>query len=194
LVRIHEFDWHITSTKRILETLSQVLDHVDEQLKSSTEEWQLDSAIELAENTLGLAFVCVQVYVTGTIGMLSRLTRPTSPIIKDHSLRAFGVRLANSDVTDIQLCDSMANYYKHHDEWTPSKHKGKEGKTITILRAAGIDETDPYPCVQAGELLFPSEEPKYFERLIEMATGWRQRQLSSLSPSPAPKEPSDRGA
>ena len=182
---IAEFDWYISSTQRILKTLAELLNEVDPELGAATEQYQIDDAIDRAENVLGLAFVVAQVYITGTIAMLNRMSRLQTPINKFESLAAFGAPLEGRATTDVQLADAIANFYKHHDEWHDMNKPGPHARTIKTLEGAGIDITDPYPCVQAGEILFPSTTPEYLARLLTMLTRWRERQIDATRKSPA---------
>jgi hypothetical protein len=192
--KLHEFDWLLSSTHRILKALSEILHDIDRELHTAEEEYEKDDAIELAENTLGLAFVVAQVYITGTIANLNRMASPPRRITKEESISQFGVPLKDRGVTDLQFCDAMANYYKHHDEWHALSKEGRHTKTVSVLHAAGIDEQGPHPCVQAGELIFLSPGPYYLDRLMEMLSQWRHRQIAALTEPPEDNTADHRGA
>ncbi len=184
----HEFDWHISSTRRILITLAEVLTDIDLELDAAQEQHQIDDALDMAENVLGLAFVAAQAYITGTIGMWTRMPQLAQSVNKHDSVKSFGEPLSGSPVTDIQLVDAAANYYKHHDEWHDYAKPGPHTRTVRILQEAGIDITDPYPCVQTGEILFSPSSPEYLGRLLLMLTRWRERQIAAIGKSSSKAE------
>ena len=178
-------DWHLSSTRRILNTLAEILNDIDFELQTAEQQYQIDDAIDQAENVLGLAFVAAQVYITSTIGKLARTHTHASPINKHESVKEFGEPIKGSKVTDVQLADAAANYYKHHDERDDITKPDRHTRTLKVLHDAGVDTSEPYPCVQVGELLFPPPSPQYLQTLLHMLTRWRERQVAAIgNPSP----------
>ena len=86
-----------------------------------------DEELEMIENLLGVAFVTCQVYITSVVSMVNkaRAKKSTNSQCQSFSKKKEILRYENSPVktfdgtavTQIQLIDTMANYYKHRDEW-----------------------------------------------------------------------------
>jgi len=85
-----------------------------------------DEELEVIENLLGVAFVTCQVYITSVVSMVNKKAeKSTNSQCRSLSKKKEILRYKNSsvktidgtDVTQIQLIDTMANYYKHRDEW-----------------------------------------------------------------------------
>jgi hypothetical protein len=115
-VNFHEVDWRFSSTKRIFQALSDGLKDVERDFSEAQEEFEIDDALEHTEGLLGIAFVTAQTYIAGTVSDAYKLMGSGSKPTKERLLKDCGDRLAGSAVTRMELCDAIANYFKHHDE------------------------------------------------------------------------------
>ena len=134
-----EFDWRLSSTKRIFQALSEALKDVERGFVEAQEDFEIDDALEHTESLLGIAFVTAQTYIAGMVSDANALIGPDSKVTKERLLKDYSDRVPESTVTKMELCDALANYFKHHDEWNGWSVTGRNQKTISILRAAGID-------------------------------------------------------
>src|SRR2546421_13036673 len=76
--------------------------------------WQL----EHAESIFGVAFVAAQAYILGTVEDINHIRegKGMARLKKINYYFDDPVTLSNG-ASRILLINSMANYYKHHDEW-----------------------------------------------------------------------------
>jgi hypothetical protein len=175
-LNIYEIDWRFSSTSRIFQALSDGLENVArdfrEAQESSEEFYDVDEAVEHVESLLGIAFVTAQTYIAGTVSDASKITRSTFK--KDQLLKDFSDRLSGSEVTKLELCDSIANYFKHHDEWTSTSATNRNQKTVFVLRAAGIQEDDTSPCRKAADILWSNNDGSDLKPLLLLISNWRK--------------------
>jgi hypothetical protein len=171
LMIFSEIDWRLSSTRGIFQALSYSLKEVAQLLKDAQEDYQINYCFDQTENLLGIAFVRGQTYITGTVSDVNEIVGTKTN--KNQLLKRFSDRLENSEVTKIELCDAIANYFKHHDEWESWSPTERNRKTISILVATGIKETDEYPCDKAASLLW-SNSDEDLEPLLELLTKWRE--------------------
>ena len=171
-MNIHEIDWRYSSIKEILNAISSALveikDHVED----------VDEASEESESFLGVAFVAAQTYITRTVADAQRLANAASDAEKKDLLKDYSDVLSGTGVTEMQLCDSIANYFKHHDEWldwTPNSKK----KAIYALNGVGITEMTTYPCQEAAKIMwgFGSSD---LEPLLSMLSEWRKKVVAGF--------------
>jgi hypothetical protein len=142
-----EIDWRKSSVRQILFALSQGLNANAQQFEDGGD---VDDALEYEDDLCGIAFVTAQAYITGVVADANALRGTRSPIRKHELLKSANPIVADTTLTRMQLCDTMANYYKHRDEWVdwaaPAAHH-----TTDLLRMAGFTEDDKH--------LWP---PRYF--------------------------------
>jgi len=168
-----EIDWRISPTRGIFRALSSGLKEVKQLLADAQEDYQINYCFEQTENILGIAFVTAQTYITGTLSDVNDIANNGKKVNKDQLLKGYSDKLENSDMTKIELCDAIANYFKHHDEWANWSPTERNRKTISVLIAAGIKETDEYPCDKAASLLW-SNNDEDLEPLLDLLTKWRE--------------------
>ncbi len=178
-MKIYKIDWRYNSIRSILDTLSDEL--IDVVSKIDPDE--PDSNLELSNSLMGIAFITAQVYIAGTAADVNKLINP-STVKKVNLFKDFSVHIPDSEITEIELCNTMANYFKHHDEWSFVWSQTKpERPTIKVLRAVGIDQNDNYPCIKAGDMLFSntSSPPSfYLPSLFSMIVEWRKKVMDGL--------------
>ena len=75
----------------------------------------------------------------------------------------------------MELCDAMANYYKHRDEWPTDWKDCKKFAKITteLLHTAGFKQNDEYLCTTVATLLFGNVQIDSLARLVDMLSSWR---------------------
>lgn len=171
---IREIDWRLSSIKRILQALSDGLKDVERNFNEAHEEYQRDDALDHTENLWGITFVMAQTYITGTVSDANQLRGAGDRLTKEQLIKAYSDRLGGSVATKIELCDAMANYFKHHDEWGNWSTTGRNQKTVSILQAAGIQATDEFPCCKAANLLWPNNDGSDLQPLLSLITSWRE--------------------
>ena len=174
-----ETDWRFSSTKRIFQTLSDGLRSVERALDEAQESYQMDDALEHTESLLGIAFVLAQTYIAGTVSDVNRLPGARGKLTKERLLKSYGERLAGSASTKMELCDAIANYFKHHDEWGDSSATGRNQKTVSILLAAGIQENDEFPCRKTADLLWSNNDGSDLEPLLSLISNWREAVIAA---------------
>jgi hypothetical protein len=79
----------------------------------------------------------------------------------------------------VELCDAIANYFKHHDEWRSSSATGCNQKTASVLRAAGIQENDEFPCRKTADLLWSNNDGSDLEPLLSLISNWREAVIAA---------------
>ena len=169
-----EIDWRFFSTRRIFQALSDALKDVECDFSEAQESFEIDDALEHTESLLGIAFVMAQTYIAGTVSDAYKLMGSGSNLTKEQLLKDYGDRLAGSAVTRMELCDAIANYFKHHDEWNSWSATGRHQKTVSILRAAGIEENDDFPCRKAADILWSNNDGSDLEPLLSLISSWRK--------------------
>ncbi len=172
-------DWRFSSTKRIFQALSDGLKDVRCDFSKAQEEFEIDDALEHTESLLGIAFVTAQTYIAGTVSDAYKLKGAGSELTKERLLKDYGDRLAGSAVTRMELCDAIANYFKHHDEWNSWSAKGRHQKTVSILRAAGIEENDEFPCRKAADILWSNNDGSDLKPLLSLISSWREAVIAA---------------
>lgn len=177
-MKFHEIDWRLSATRRIFKALSEGLKDVQQDSVEAVEEFEVDDALDYTENLLGIAFVTAQTYVTGTVADANQLNKSGIKVTKEHLLQVHGDKVANSAITKLELCDAIANYYKHHDEWGSWSPTSRNQKTISILQAVNIEEQDHYPCCKAANILGLTGNSQDMETLLSLISNWREKVIA----------------
>jgi len=172
-VNIYDIDWRLSSTRQVFQALSDALKNVEKIiLDEAREEYEREDALEHAENLLGIAFVTAQTYIAGTVSDINQFAKVSNKLTKDQLLKTYSEKLSEKAVTKLELCDALANYYKHHDEWESWSAVGRQQRTVATLQAAEIIESDAYPCIKASEMLWLNTQS--LESLLSLITNWRE--------------------
>jgi len=175
MAHIREFDFRHSWT---FETL-QTLDHGIQKLVAD----QLDGLdlLEHLEDVVGLAFVALQTYITGTEAHL-RAVFPAA------TLNSRDVRSQNCDATSgvryVEAIWAAGNYYKHHDQWPDWQPNGARAETIISLGKLGISEATEFPCVEVKKALNAETLP--LADLLAVVSDWREAWLSHLRTAALP--------
>lgn len=178
----YEFDWRHSSTQRIFEALSEGLKSVEHDFEEAEQsnEFYFDAgqALEHMEGLFGIAFVTAQTYIAGTVSDANRIARSGIKFKKDQLLKDYSDYLLGLTVTKLELCDAIANYFKHHDEWTSWSGVGRHQKAVSILQAAGIKEDDSYPCVAVANILV-TKDSLDLEPLLSVLSNWHEAVINA---------------
>ena len=133
--------------------------------------WQL----EYSETVFGIAFVLAQTYITGTVANINELHehRGEKPIDK---LDCYSDSLwyLPDETSPIILINSIANYFKHHEEWDkwPANNQ-----TVKSLHRFGIGENIEFPCHVAASKLWNENEIFNLHNLLTIISEWRKHVL-----------------
>jgi hypothetical protein len=173
-MRLEEIDWRFSSTRRIFQALSEGMKDVKYDFDAAQEDYQIDIALDHIENLFGIAFVTAQTYIVRTVSDANQLLRGSGKFTKEQLLKDYSSRLGESAITNMELCDAIANYFKHHDEWVDWAITSRNQKTISVLHAAGIQEWDEFPCRKAADVLWSANDGPDLEPLLILILNWRE--------------------
>ena len=161
-MHLREFDWRIEPLHHVIVGIGAGLAEIRGRMDD--EEW-FDGlhAREEAEPLLGLGFVAFQTYAVGTVSDLNEVRVDGGKTkLKDYECYARDPVKVNGMATRLELINSAANYFKHHDQWPepwPTNTKAKDKKERDIARTVhglglvGITQETEFPCIQIVELL-----------------------------------------
>ena len=173
-----EIDWRKSSVRQILFALSQGLDANVQQFHDGGD---VDDALEYEDDLCGIAFVTAQAYITGVVADVNALRGTRSPISKHELLKTANPIVGDTTLTRMQLCDTMANYYKHRDEWTDWTAPAAR-RTTELLRTAGFTQDNQHLCTTVATLLFGNVVVKSLVPLVDMLSSWRVTVIASEIP------------
>jgi len=151
---------HVRSVplERVLESLGDAVTEcgriIDRAKASGSEEYVdivVDDESDVVESLVGAAFVAAQAQISGVVSSIKRLiaraekdgrvltsTDGTKRGMMCHASAMIGT----PPFSRIQVIDEMANFFKHHDEWTVpwSSLDKKQRPTAEIVKAIGGSE------------------------------------------------------
>ena len=177
-MNMREIDWRQSSVRQILFALSQGLDANRQQFDDGGD---VDDALEYEDDLCGIAFVTAQAYITGVVADVNALRGTRSPISKHELLKSANPIVGDTTLTRMQLCNTMANYYKHRDEWVDWTDPAAR-HTTDLLRTAGFTEGDKHLCTTVATLLFGNVVVKSLVPLVDMLSSWRVAVIASAIP------------
>jgi hypothetical protein len=129
-------------------------------------------AQEQAESILGIAFVTAQIYITGTIADISEISSDCT--LSKPKMLSIGSSEVSSGITKVFLINTIANYYKHHEEWTGWEVNQANKKTIETLNICGINKDCEFPCHEAAQIIWPNEVLCELNYLLNVLVEWRE--------------------
>ena len=162
-----EIDWRQSSVRQILVALSQGLDANTRQFDDGG---NVDDALEYEDDLCGIAFVTAQAYITGVIADVNILRGTRSP--KHELLKFSNPIVADTKLTRMQLCDTLANYYKHRDGWDNWMDPAAL-RTTELLHTAGFTQGNQHLCTTVATLLFDNMKVETLVPLADMLSSWR---------------------
>jgi hypothetical protein len=177
-ITFFDIDWRISSTTHLLRTISVNIIEVERKINNEKETYIIEDGIEFIEELSGIAFVVAQSYITGAIADAKIVAMGSEKVNKEILLRDYSEKVNECNITKMELCDAMANYYKHHDEWHDWSKPGRHQKTVSILHAVGIHQFEEVIYDKVMGLLWPENDSSDLEPLIKMLSEWRVKVIN----------------
>ena len=177
-MKFREFDWRQSSVRQILSALSQGLEANSQAFDDGGD---IDDALEYEDDLCGIAFVTAQAYITRVVADVNLLRGTLSPIKKHELLESANPIVADTTLTRLQLCDTMANYYKHRDEWADWTDPAAR-RTTDLLRMAGFTQGNQHLYTTVATLLFGNVKVESLVPLVDMLSSWRVAVIASAIP------------
>jgi hypothetical protein len=174
-----DFDMRISSTSQIINSISETINKVSKEMEYQKEQYFIEESILLLEDLYGITFVVAQVYITGTVSDIKTIGKGVKNISKELLLNQYSELLPGNKITKMELCDALANYCKHHDEWGNWSSSGRHQKTVSILNSVGINQFESIVFDQAIGLLWPENKNYDINQLIILLEDWRKRVVAS---------------
>jgi hypothetical protein len=134
-------------------------------------------AQEQAETVFGIAFISAQTYITGTISDMKEIGGDQAPSIAD--MLALGSPVVG-DLSKVEIINTIANYFKHHEQWEDWEEEGHKKRTIRALNSYGINENTLFPCHEAAQLVWPSEVLCELNEMLSVLVEWRKKLLQHV--------------
>ena len=173
-MNIYEIDWRIGPLDSVIVGIQAGLKAIEERIDVE-EGFDGLTALDHADPLLGLGFVAAQTYVLGAWTDLNRIRKRDGRTALDkHQCYASDPITVREGVTRIQLVNAIANYFKHHDEWSD----WPANKTTQVLGRVGITKTTEFRCVEATRLL--CGESWEMVLLLQIVREWRTHIFSAL--------------
>jgi hypothetical protein len=173
-MNVHEIDFRHSWTSSIFQSLESGFATLREREKE--EDW-FDGLwqMEHIESLFGIAFVSAQTYILGTVQDINAIRKHSGklPIDKIKCYAEDTSPLADR-TSRIILINSIANYYKHHDEWD----NWPTNSTTKILTAVGITSKTEFPCYKAATTLWDERECEKLGNLLSIISEWRRYTLN----------------
>jgi hypothetical protein len=173
-MNIHEVDWRIGPLHDIVQGIDAAIAAVRERIDAG----EIDGleALNHAELILGLGFVAFQSYALGTWADLNTIRKLAGkpPVDKLDCYQCDPITLKPSGLTRIELINSAANYFKHHDEWS----RWPANETARTLSRAGITQQKEFPCTEVMRI-FCGDSWRLIV-LHEIVREWRAHVLKVL--------------
>lgn len=175
-MNIYEIDWRYSPTKEILNSISVAFTKIEKEVLPEN----IDEALEQLEGFFGIGFITAQIYITGSVADIRKISRITSKPNKENLLKNFSNFISGTTITEMQLCDAVANYFKHHDEWAdwiPAPNELRK-KTIDVLNEVGITQTTAHPCQEAAKILW-GVNTLDLDALLSTLAEWREKTVAT---------------
>ena len=167
------------------ETLEEIFVSLDHgftryQKKYDENEWY-DAywAQEQTESIFGIAYVTAQTYIIGAISDVSKIAGQNDKRSKTKWLSTSCKEL-RIGVSTISFINTMANYYKHYEEWVQWEATGFNKNTIETLSVFDINEETDFPCWEAAKILSGEEFPFNVSFLGKILIGWRKELIQHV--------------
>ena len=138
---------------------------------SKTEFMDVDKAGDYIEVMYGSVLVACQVYALGTVSDINKI-RQSSGLSKLKKIKLYKhSRHKFCNYTEVELINSLANYFKHSDEW----EIWPDNETTKTLRSYDINENVDFPLRFGVDFLLKgSNDLRGLSCILE---NWRFRQL-----------------
>ena len=171
-----EIDYRVDWMRDLFSSLNHGFSIIQDKL-SKIEYFDGVFAQEQAETIFGIAFVSAQTYITGTVSDMIEIG-DNEALTKSEMLAIGSPKVG--EISKVQLINAIANYYKHHEEWSNWKPEGKNKRTIAALESCGISENTTYPCHEAAQIIWPSEVLCELNEMLDVLVRWRENLLQHV--------------
>lgn len=116
-MHIREIDWRIESLHDVVVAIDAGLAIICERLDQ--EEIDGVTACENTEPILGFGFIAAQTYALGTWTDLNKIRKSSGkPSVTKFDCYTCDPISIKGGPTRIEVINAIANYFKHHDEWS----------------------------------------------------------------------------
>lgn len=168
-------DYRISWVSNVLSSLESAFDSIEdmgEEMPWFDGLWQL----EYAEEVFGVAFVAAQAYILAATQDLNAIRKDEGKHpIKKYEYYKDSAKCTGAMTETITLVNSIANYYKHHEEWGDL---WPDNNTVKALKSVGINSETEFPCNQAACILFGGEQCWKFSNLTDALSDWRSAMIN----------------
>jgi hypothetical protein len=172
-MNIHEMDFRYSWISSIFQALE--IGFLSVERRGEEEEW-FDGLwqLEHAESLFGIAFVSAQTYILGTVQDVNKIREYAGkPSLEKVKYYNDDIKLSGNGVSRIALINSVANYYKHHDEWD----SWPVNTTTKVLADVGITRQTEFPCYKAATVLWGQKKCQELGNLLCIISEWRESTL-----------------
>lgn len=169
-----EVDYRVDWMRDLFMSLNHGFSTIQEKL-NTIEYFDGLFAQEQAETVFGIAFVTAQTYITGTISDMNEVNN-NSGLTKTDMLNIGSPSITNN-ISKVFLINTIANYYKHHEEWSGWQIESHNRRTIQTLNQLGFNEHTLYPCHEAAQVIWPTEVLCELNYLLDVLVDWRKNLL-----------------
>ena len=141
--------------------------------KSIEEQYGLDRTeyLNQLDYLAGVGFTACQQYITAICRATNIAPREARKLPPAY----------NSDLTVVEVIHAGANYWKHHEEWTP-ENADKRKETVTMLTKAGADIEGAYICSDLIDSICGTGANP-FSRLKQLLVEWRNNAINAAAMS-----------
>ena len=173
-MNVHEIDFRYSWTSSIFQSLEAGFSAIRE-IEKEDEWFDAGWQLEHIESLLGIAFVSAQTYILGTVQDINAIRKYSGKLPLDKiKYYAEDMKPLPDGTSRIILIDSIANYYKHHDEWGT----WPTNSTTKTLSAVGIMNKIEFSCYKAAITLWDERECEKLGNLLSIISEWRKYILS----------------
>ena len=166
-----EVDYRVDWVRDLFSSLNHGFSSIQEKL-STIDYFDGLFAEEQAESIFGIAFLTAQIYITGTISDISEISGEN--VLSKSKMLSIGSPEISNGITKVLLINTIANYYKHHEEWSGWEVNRLNRKTIETLNSCGINEGCEFPCHEAAQIIWPNEVLCELNYLLNILVEWRE--------------------
>lgn len=185
-------DWYIKTIKSLRRSLiyyeKKKIEEDNQPIKykliiSNEQEFAPVFAIE---NLIGLILVLCQTYINNICRNVSNFyydyeyfsnTKANEiPHSKFALLKNYGNKFNNTNYTEVEIIYTLANYYKHYEEWIGDKNPNSK-KTIKIMNNIGLNTKSNFYYAQNlynSLILFGIDSVKNIFNLINIIDDWKK--------------------
>lgn len=144
----------------------------------------LEMRLEAQSILIGAAFVTGQSMINKTVAILRRAREAGALMLPDNKLGLMSFETESHDgVALIPAINAVANYFKHHDEWTPdwTDAAGLAAQTIREVRAIHLRPESPAPDnLWTAMRAVGAAAPRGVSKISDDVHEWRRRAAARI--------------